>query len=173
MEQASARPLHSRVHAMTDPDKSFRRELWKRFRKARTLIESPERWSTSWYAADAHGRWRPAECEDAVRFSLIGALIRAGARPRDVMDAARVHLDSGAADLYERLASADAELSHAESLEVLDILIAALEERQSVGKMQAASKVTSSSPKLPASSPKMPASSPKMPSSSPELPRLS
>jgi hypothetical protein len=147
---------------MTDPEKSFRRELWKRFRRARALIESPERWSTSWYAADAHGRWQPTECEDAVRFSLIGALIRAGARPRDVMDAARLHLGSDSADLYERLASADAELSHAESLAVLDALIAALEERQSVSKMQAA-KVTGSSPKLPSSSPKVPSSSPELP----------
>jgi hypothetical protein len=73
------------------------------------------------------------------------------------MDAARVHLDAGAADLYDRLASPDTELSHAESLEVLDTLIAALEERNS------------SVPNLPAS---LPASVPKLPASSPTLPPL-
>jgi hypothetical protein len=143
---------------MTDPEKSFRRELGKRFRRARELIESPDGWSTSWYAADTHGRWRPAECEDAVRFSLIGALIRAGARPQDLRDVARVHLGSAASELNERLSSPDTELSHSESLEVLDTLIAALEERQSV-------------PKLPTSTPKLPGSVPKMPARQPILTR--
>lgn len=102
-------------------------ELSSRLRRARLLISSSQGWSASGYATDAAGRWRPVGAADAVRFSLIGAAIRAGVKPKELMEVARHHLETVVPALYATLASADAELSHAESLEVLDTLIAALE----------------------------------------------
>ena len=99
-------------------------------RKARALIEAPERWLPSGYAADASGHWRPVGSDDAVRFSLLGAVIRCGARTADLMAAAREFLEPRSPSLYEILCAADVDLSHEQALEVLDILIAGAQEEQ-------------------------------------------
>lgn len=66
---------------------------------------------------------------EAVRFSLIGAILRAGAKPKELMEAARLHLRPTFPGLYQTLACVDEELTHAEALQALDTLIAGLEAR--------------------------------------------
>lgn len=103
------------------------RNLGTALRKARALIASPDRFISSGYAADATGRWRPVGGEDAVRFSLIGAVIRCGANTKDLMTAASRFLQPHSPLLYERVTAAELDLSHAEAIEVLDVLVAAVE----------------------------------------------
>lgn len=91
--------------------------------RARTLIWAESSWIGNEYGADRGGEWRPVGSRDAVRFSLTGALMRAGA-PKQVLDEAR--------ELFEKLSPALSEklrrqaLSHRESMALLDAALARL-----------------------------------------------
>jgi diguanylate cyclase (GGDEF)-like protein len=105
------------------------RALMRALREARVLISAEERWIPQGYAQDAEGRWRPVGSDDAVRFSVLGAVVRVSAGSRDITSASRRALREGAPDLYRKLSSTRAELTHAEALTLLDRSIAYLQAR--------------------------------------------
>ena len=100
--------------------------VFSMLKRARALIEVPSAWIPSGYAADSFGRWRPVGSEDAVRFSLIGAIVRAGGKIKQLMDLAEDVLAPQSRSLYEILRARPSELTHAESLEILDVLLAGM-----------------------------------------------
>jgi|GEM_PF-5060277 len=93
-------------------------------RQARALVADQERWLPAGFAANANGRWVPVGSKDAVRFSLLGAVIRAGGKAVWLASAADRYL---AGSLREKLTTGSSVLSHAETLTALDALIAAYE----------------------------------------------
>jgi hypothetical protein len=92
-------------------------------RAARALLSRHENYLPSGYAADLTGRWRPVGSPDAVRFSLLGAVIRCGAKVKEFSEAAR-QLDPR---IQAKLSQADPNLAHDEALDILDAIIARLE----------------------------------------------
>jgi hypothetical protein len=93
-------------------------------REARSLICSAERWIPRGFAEDADGRWRPVGSDDAVRFSVLGALVRVGGGSRELAQSARKLLQECAPETYARMASAT--LTHADALTMLDAAVARL-----------------------------------------------
>ena len=104
--------------------------------EARALIASEQDWIPRGYAANESGEWRPIGNGDAVRFTLLGAIVRAGRGSRQLLTAARALFDEVAPTLAVKLGARDSELTHAESLAILDSAVAVLgpEEREYIPK---------------------------------------
>ena len=102
--------------------------------EARALIASEQNWIPQGYAANEDGDWRPIGNEDAVRFTLLGAIVRAGKGSRQILTAARTLFDEVAP--AAKLGARDNELTHAESLAILDKAVAVLgpEDREYIPK---------------------------------------
>ena len=99
---------------------SCNRKLLRALREARVLISSEDRWIAQGYAQDREGRWRPVGSDDAVRFSVLGAIVRVSGGSRDVTTASRRVLREAAPDVYLKMSSPREELTHAEALTLLD-----------------------------------------------------
>lgn len=94
--------------------------------KARTLIGSEETWLARGYAADANGKWTPFGSKEAVRFTVLGAIMRATAGSTEHFVDARSLFSEVAPLLFAKLTSSNGSLTYQESLTILDIGIGAL-----------------------------------------------
>ena len=94
-------------------------------RAARALLARPEGWLSRDYAADAEGDWVPVGSPRAVRFSLSGALLRAGRGSKELLSAAREIFREQAAEQYPRILGSEG--THADVLNLLDAAIAQVE----------------------------------------------
>ncbi len=110
-------------------EESSSRDLLRALREARILISSEDRWIPQGYAQDREGRWRPVGSDDAVRFSVLGAIVRVSRGSRDVTTASRRVLREAAPETYMKMSSPREELTHAEALGLLDRTIAFLQAR--------------------------------------------
>ena len=96
--------------------------------QAREILSSEASFIGHEYAADENGVWKPVGSREAARFSLWGALMRAGANT-DILTEAR--------ELFSRIAPTataklrTGKLTYAETLALLDTALAALGERHS------------------------------------------
>jgi two-component system cell cycle response regulator len=108
------------------------RELLRALREARVLIASEDRWIPQGYAQDREGRWRPVGSDDAVRFSVLGAIVRVSGGSRDITTASRRALRAAASDLYMKMSSPREELTHAEALALIDRTIVFMQARSDV-----------------------------------------
>jgi hypothetical protein len=99
-------------------------ELLLIVRRARVILEDPERWSGHYFAADHAGHWVPVGNDGATRFNLDGALIRAaGDMGREAAAAIKSLFALSCPRLFHRVSSTTQPLTHKEALEVLDAAI--------------------------------------------------
>lgn len=94
---------------------------------ARALIASPDCWIASGYGANAERQWRPIGSPDAVRFTVLGAVIRAAGGSKELLAAARLLFAQVAPEPSARLISTTDPPTHDESLRLLDLAIAHLD----------------------------------------------
>ena len=94
--------------------------------RARTLISYEETWLAQGYAADANGNVAPFAREDAVRFSVLGAVMRAGRGSIDIFAGARAIFEQVSPELFGKLVTRGVGLTHLEALALLDDAIRTL-----------------------------------------------
>jgi hypothetical protein len=88
---------------------------------ARDLLADTSRWSSMHIATDENGRWVPVGHNDAARFNLQGAVIRAaGYRAREAMKVAESALRTCSSETFARTLMSPRPMTHAEALEWLD-----------------------------------------------------
>ena len=100
------------------------RELLEILSSARSLLADVSCWSAAHIAADGNGRWVPVGSNDARRFNLQGAVIRAaGHRAREAMKAAESALGSASSPGFARVLTSPHAMTHAQALAWLDSAI--------------------------------------------------
>jgi hypothetical protein len=93
-------------------------------RAARALVARPEEWLPRGYASDSEGDWVPVGSPVAVRFSLSGALLRAGKGSKELLSAAREIFRERSAESYARILGSEG--THADVLNLLDAAMASV-----------------------------------------------
>ncbi|HVW29765.1 MAG TPA: hypothetical protein VHC69_30585 [Polyangiaceae bacterium] len=94
---------------------------------ARDLLADRSRWSPVHIATDVDGRWVPVGDNNAVRFNLQGAVIRAaGRRARDAMKAAESALRTCSSEAFARTLVSPRAMTHTEALAWLHGAVSAL-----------------------------------------------
>ena len=102
-------------------------ELLETLASARDLLGDRSRWSPVHIATDEKGRWVPVGDDNAVRFNLQGAVIRAaGHRARDAMKATESALRTRASEVFARTLRSPRPMRYTEALEWLDAAISVL-----------------------------------------------
>lgn len=103
------------------------RELVEILRSARELLADISRWSPLHMATDENRRWVPVGNDNAARFNLQGAVIRAaGYHARDAMKTAENALRTCSSDAFASTLRSPRPMTHLEALEWLDAAIAVL-----------------------------------------------
>lgn len=93
------------------------RPLLRVLREAKELLGSRDAWSEQDHAWDAAGTWVPVGSPAAVRFSLMGAVLRCSSAAEDAGLSARRAFAAANPTLYKKYVSVG--LSHEESVTLL------------------------------------------------------
>jgi hypothetical protein len=103
------------------------RELLEILSSARSILSDASCWAAAHIAADVNGRWVPVGSDDARRFNLQGAVIRAaGYRARETMKAVESALGGASSATFARVLTSPQAMTHTEALEWLDAAISSL-----------------------------------------------